>query len=157
MWRFRTERKRCHFTLTQCTAAILLLSLDLSSRSPPLSLRLSACVYVSVRVHVCPCIRARRPTVAMSFLIRIGFGKSWWGMNRITAGALLFFFPCFFFVVFLVPGYNMSPCLRFYSHLYVHFSVYPVFFLKHIHVCLFVFLNLYLYVVSVPIPLCRYT
>lgn len=44
------------------------------------------------------------------------------------------FLSLFFFVVVLVPGYNMSPCLRFYSHLYIHFSVHPVFFLKHFHV-----------------------
>lgn len=57
MWRFRTERKRCHFTLSQCMAAILLLSLSLSSCSPPLSSAFCVCVCeracACVSVHTC--------------------------------------------------------------------------------------------------------
>lgn len=133
-WRFRTERKRCHFTLSQCTAAVLLLSLDLSSCSPPLSLRLSVCVCARacVSVHTC----------TQTYGSHVFPYKDWlWeelmrNEQNYSTGTPLFL-SLFFFVVFLVPGYNMSPCFRFYSHLYIHFSVYPVFFLKHILICFF--------------------
>lgn len=103
MWRFKAARKRgVTFALSQHKAAILWLSPAFSSCSPLLLLPFCVCVFV------------RWPTVAMSFLKRTEFGKSWWGMNRITAGSLPFFFsffPCSLSQIYLST--RMSLCLRF--------------------------------------------
>lgn len=77
-----------------------------------------------------------RPVRALSFLIRSGFGKSWWGMRRITAQSLpCYFCCCLFFFFFLRKPSEM--CL--YSSLSVRPSVWKVF-LCELHVPTAVFL-----------------